>query len=463
MSDKDLHSRELLALVEARDDQAAVAVFDRYVERLLAMVRERIGRKLRRRIDADDVVQSTYRSFFVHAGQGKYHLAEAGDLWRLLASIAIHKLYGQVEKHTAARRGIAREEAADDSNADRIETPEPTAAEVVAITEQLQLISKRLTADQQSALIAHLQGDSAATIATKLQKSPRTIRRLLAEARDAFEMQLVADAKGRHRIDEQTRREFDARASLAYADYTLERLVGAGGMGKVYRATQRTTGQQVAIKTLLKSRQHDRRVVEKFLEEAEILAHLNHPNIVKLHGVGRFPGGGYFLAMDFIDGTDLQSRLSQSPLSVVEAVAVVRSVATAIAHVHLQNIVHGDVKPANILVDSANRVIVTDFGLSQFVDVAPTRQSWLVGGTAGYVAPEILNGLSRPTAAADIYALGALLVALITGSPRTAPESLGKSQLTGSLASICGNCLAADAQERFQSIKAFIKALDEAR
>ena len=84
------NSRELLALVERGESHAASIVFDRYVERLIALVRQRIGPKLARRIDAEDVVQSTYRSFFAHAENEEYQVAKSGDLWRLLASIALH-------------------------------------------------------------------------------------------------------------------------------------------------------------------------------------------------------------------------------------------------------------------------------------------------------------------------------------------------------------------------------------
>src|SRR5262245_46342185 len=101
-----MDSRELLQRVEAGDSEAAAAVFDRYIERLLALARARINAQLRRRVDADDVVQSAYRSFFVHAENGEYSLGESGDLWRLLAQITINKLYSQVEKHTAARRNV---------------------------------------------------------------------------------------------------------------------------------------------------------------------------------------------------------------------------------------------------------------------------------------------------------------------------------------------------------------------
>src|SRR5262249_9001554 len=121
----------------------------------------------------------------------------------------------------------------------------------------------------------------------------------------------------------------DPRAPLAYADYRLERLLGSGGMAKVYRATQLSTGKTVAVKALVKSRQADMSSVEKFLQEAQILGTLNHPNIVRFQGVGRFPGGGYFFVMDYIDGEDLQSRIDKQPLPIEEAVRVARVVSEA--------------------------------------------------------------------------------------------------------------------------------------
>jgi eukaryotic-like serine/threonine-protein kinase len=276
----NLNSKELLSLVQHGNSQAATAIFDRYVQRLLALARARIGPKLRRRIDADDVVQSAYRSFFVHASNGEYALTESGDLWRLLASVTLHKLYGQVELHTAARRSMNREDAVNQISANDRAAPEPTAAEIIAITEQLQLVSKRLTADERTVLTANLQGDSVATIAKAIQKSPRTVRRLLDQSRRAIEQYLLADEDGgSRRRARRDYREPEAFAPLLYADYVFERLVGAGGMGKVYRATQRSTGEHVAIKTLHKSRQADRRAVEKFLQEAQFLERLIIPTL----------------------------------------------------------------------------------------------------------------------------------------------------------------------------------------
>jgi serine/threonine-protein kinase len=232
-------------------------------------------------------------------------------------------------------------------------------------------------------------------------------------------------------------------------------------MGKVYRATNRNSRQQVAIKTLHKARQRDRRVVEKFLQEAEILARLDHPNIVKFHGVGRFPGGGYFIAMEYVDGTDLQTRLNQAALTVEKAVTIVCTVATAIAYSHSHGIVHGDLKPANVLIDRSQRVVVTDFGLAQFI-AEPDEPAWIVGGTAGYTAPEVRIGGHLPRPAADIYSLGAVLVALTSGAPPTNSEFPNLAAIASpAFSQISAKCLALDPAHRFKTAQQLIEMLHD--
>ena len=135
----DPRSRELLRRYAAGEGDAAEAIFDRYVERLLALARERIGPKLRSRVEAEDVVQSAYRSFFVGARDGEFELSESGDLWRLLASITLNKLYRQFEKQTAAKRSIHRETTLEASFEDLAQA-EPSVAEIIAMGEQLQRV-----------------------------------------------------------------------------------------------------------------------------------------------------------------------------------------------------------------------------------------------------------------------------------------------------------------------------------
>jgi RNA polymerase sigma factor (sigma-70 family) len=455
-----MNSQELLQRVEAGDSEAATAIFDRYLERLLALARTRVGAKLRRRIDAEDVVQSAYRSFFVHAENHEYTLGEAGDLWRLLARITLNKLYSQVEKHTAARRNVHRENELDASRDDPAAL-EPTAAEAIALSEQLQLFTRSLTSTEQIVFGSHLRGETIDNIAGSIKKSPRTVRRLLAQIRQQMENRLLADEGAADDADVHVHRDPDPRASLSYSDFRLERLLGSGGMGKVYRATRHSTGSRVAIKSLVKSRRADRNSVEKFLQEAEILASLDHPNIVGYHGVGRFPSGGYFIAMEFVDGTDLQTRIATRPLSVEEAVRVASVVSHAIAHAHERGIVHGDIKPANVLIDRHNRVVVTDFGLAQFSSAKSKVRPWLVGGTLGYVAPEVRESGCLPGPLADVYGLGALLWSLLTGSiPQAHSRDHDEGKIPRALSTICNKCLAVDPKQRFRSVVELIEKLD---
>lgn len=285
-----MNSQELLLSLQAGDGQAAAEIFDRYVQRLVALAQSRIGAKLGRRIDGEDVVQSTFRSFFVHAANNEYALSRSGDLWRLLASIAIHKLQGQIERQTAARRAIQREDATEAALlGEATPAEQPTPDEVLATIEQWELATDRLTALEQMALAARLRGDSIETIAASLEISPRTVRRALAQARRTMESELLGggdDARAFHGL--LATEDADPLVQLAYADFTLERLLGAGGMGKVYRSVQQSTGKTVAVKALQKARQSDRRAVEKFIEEARILARLDHPESSASTGSANF-------------------------------------------------------------------------------------------------------------------------------------------------------------------------------
>jgi serine/threonine protein kinase len=232
-------------------------------------------------------------------------------------------------------------------------------------------------------------------------------------------------------------------------------------MGKIYRATQLSTNKTVAIKALPRSRQADINAVEKFLQEAQILGHLRHPNIVGVQGVGRFPGGGYFFAMDYIDGADLQSQIEKQPLPIEEALSVVRTVSRAVAYVHEQGVIHGDLKPANVLVDREGQVFVTDFGLAQFSSLKPDQQPWIVGGTAGYVAPEVRVGGRLPTEQSDVFGLGALLWALVTGEvPRAPLIAPRNAEVPEAILAVCGRCLEDNPHERFRGVRELVARLE---
>jgi eukaryotic-like serine/threonine-protein kinase len=441
-------SHELVDQFAAGQAEAARVIFDRYVARVLALARSRIGSKLQRRIDPEDVAHSAFRSFFVHAKDHEYQLAQSGDLWRLLAGITLNKLYGQIEKHTAAKRHIGLEDA-NEVALSSLAAREPSGVEVVAMAEQLGLIMASLSADERQVLELSLRGQSVEAIASGIGKSERTVRRLYDRAKKVFEDRLLGKSE-RTNFVESLREE--PLAPLRFADLVLEQLIGEGSMGKVYRATDKRTGKKVAVKTLRKARQSDGRAVAQFVQESQVLAGWRHPHIVGIAGLGRFPGGGYFIVMDFVAGMNLQSRLALGPVGAPEAVRIVKDVARAIQYAHEQGVVHCDLKPGNVLLDGDGHVFVTDFGFAYILKEAPERRAGAIGGTLGFVAPEVLVGGSRPTPAADVYAIGALLWVLLTGRVPGAGEALSDDGVVGeAISAICRRCLAVEPDERFAS------------
>ncbi|WP_350187713.1 sigma-70 family RNA polymerase sigma factor [Gimesia sp.] len=450
-----MNSQQLLEMYQAGENEAATVLFDRYVARLIALARSRIGARLRRRIDPEDVIQSAYRSFFVHARVGEYQLQKTGDLWRLLAGITLHKLYGQIEKHTAGKRSIDRE-APPDTILATATVPEPAPSEVVAIIEELSLLIQDLPSEERLVLTASLQGQENAEISSTIGKSERTVRRLLANARNKLEQRLLHH--NTPEADFQLPAE-EYAAPLRYEDYVLEQLLGSGGMGKVFRARVKGTQQKVAIKALHKKRQSDRRAVSQFVNEAQVLTKLQHPHLVRVEGLGRFPHGGYFMVMDYIDGVDLQSQLQTGPFTTPEAVSIILHVSDAIGYAHDQGIIHCDLKPANILRDQRDNIRVTDFGFAYLIAGSTTPVN-SIGGTAGYLAPEILNRQSLPAPTTDIFSLGVLLWTLITGTLPASPFKLtGVKQQQAPVAHIVKRCLSPTPQNRFQKTSELQQAL----
>ncbi len=378
--------------------------------------------KLRQRVDPEDVVQSAFHSFFIHARGEEYLFEQAGDLWRLLAAITIHKLHRQIERHTAAKRDIGREHRIDRGDNEmtvRVVDVQPTADEAVALVEQVQLILKRMPPVAQKALELRLSGESFEDIANAIGRSPRTVRRLVNGAKREIEVQLNENRINASGGDECVRWPVDARATLDYSDFRLEKLVGTGGMGKVYRARQQSLSRLVAIKALHKKWQRDRKPVEAFVNEALVVSRLDHPNIVKTYGLGQFPSGSYFLAMEFFPAGNLKAMIQEKTLAVRRALDVFRQIVEAVAYVHEHGIVHCDIKPANVLFDRNGRVAVSDFGFAQLMGRSKNSEDYsLIGGTRGYAAPELLTGRRdqiRPTV--DVYSLGALLKEMIARHP----------------------------------------------
>ncbi|EYF02145.1 serine/threonine-protein kinase [Chondromyces apiculatus] len=197
--------------------------------------------------------------------------------------------------------------------------------------------------------------------------------------------------------------------------FELEQLAGAGGMGAVYRARERYSGRLVALKILQPGpREH----AARFAREAQVLAELRHPGIVRYVAHGLTEDGLPFLAMEWLDGEDLERRLSRGKLTVTEAIVLGRQVADALADAHARGVVHRDIKPGNLFLVEGNvaRVRILDFGVAHVAHtmISVTGGGGLVG-TLGYMAPEQARGFREVDARADVYGLGCVLFECLTG------------------------------------------------
>ncbi|GAA4602741.1 serine/threonine-protein kinase [Actinoplanes octamycinicus] len=226
-------------------------------------------------------------------------------------------------------------------------------------------------------------------------------------------------------------------------EYLLHEEIGRGALAVVRRATRRSGGPSLAAKLLRPELAGDRRVRELLLREEAALRDLDHPSIVGLRDLV-VEGGTVALVMDFVDGPDLRRHLAArgGRLGAAETAAIMAQVAGAVAAAHAQGVVHLDLKPENLLLvrDTAPPVTrVIDFGVAVLLLDADRG---VAGGTPGYTAPEIWHG-TPPTAAADVYSLGVLLVELITGDIQGDPDAL-PDELTGPARS----CLVPDPRQR---------------
>jgi RNA polymerase sigma-70 factor (ECF subfamily) len=186
---------ELLARFRQGDQYAADALFHRYVGRLTALAQKRLSERLARRVDADDIVQSAYRSFFLHARDGAYTLQESGDMWRLLVAITLNKLRRQVERNTAGKRAMSHEQHfdADGSVALRPEAvaSDPTPEEALSVVEEVEALMEGLTPIQCQMLELRLQGHTVDEIAEQVNRSERGVRRLLDKVKEKLHQRLA--------------------------------------------------------------------------------------------------------------------------------------------------------------------------------------------------------------------------------------------------------------------------------
>ncbi len=254
--------------------------------------------------------------------------------------------------------------------------------------------------------------------------------------------------------------------------YEVKGEIGRGGMGRVYHAVHRLTGQEVALKMLLPQFSQDPRLRARFLNEAKVLAKLEHPNLVPLLAFLEI-GTRAFIVMPFIKGITLERMMRrQGRLSIDIVVDLFDQLCAAIEHVHRHGVLHRDLKPSNVIVRGDGRVMVTDFGIARAVGSEMMTLPGMVVGTAEYLSPEQACGASKDDKRSDIYSLGILLYEMLTGQvpfhhPSAAevlqrqvnaappPPRLVVPELPPALETVMLRALAKDPEKRFQSALEF--------
>ncbi|HET7290970.1 MAG TPA: protein kinase [Vicinamibacteria bacterium] len=259
--------------------------------------------------------------------------------------------------------------------------------------------------------------------------------------------------------------------------YEVLRPVGKGGMGRVYKARDRTLDEDVAVKVLRAELVTDPEMAHRFRSEIKIARKVSHPNVCRIHDYGE-DQGLLFISMEFIDGLGLKEQLATHPVTVEGALEIVLQIARGLAAVHRHGIVHRDFKVTNIMVDARGVVKLMDFGIAKDMaaDTTGVTRTGQIFGTPEYMSPEQAGG-RKVDFRSDIYSLGCVVFEVFTGEApfkghtplatlykhaREEPR-LDHPALPPALRPVIARALAKDPAERYASVGAFIDALVQAR
>jgi serine/threonine protein kinase len=266
--------------------------------------------------------------------------------------------------------------------------------------------------------------------------------------------------------------------------YRLTRLLGEGGMGRVYLAVQPMIGSRVAVKILSEQCARNPELLERFFAEARAVNLIRHEGIVNVIDMAMLPDGRPYIVMEFVEGGTLADALRAGPLPLGGLVQVASEVFSALAAAHAIGIVHRDLKPDNVLVTAEGHAKVLDFGIAKLAPglqqgLSPRTQTGALLGTPHYMAPEQIKGSSAIDARTDVYAAGVMLFEAITGRRPFEGETLYdlmnahleqpppslralRPELPAAMEQVVLTALAKHPDERFQSVTAMAQALNHA-
>lgn len=258
-------------------------------------------------------------------------------------------------------------------------------------------------------------------------------------------------------------------------DYQISGLLGAGGMGSVYRVRNLITDREEALKVLLPDLNEQADLAERFSREIRIHASLEHRNIAQLRTALRV-NNQLIMVMELVPGETVEQRIARGPLDLTAATGITTQVLSALSYAHARGIIHRDVKPANIMVTPAGLVKVMDFGIAAGALARRLTRTGLAVGSLYYMSPEQIRAMPVDSRS-DIYSLGITLYEMLVGrrpfegandfevmrahlEQQPPPVSAWNPQLPGSLAATISRAIAKQPEDRFQSAGEFMAAIE---
>lgn len=208
-----------------------------------------------------------------------------------------------------------------------------------------------------------------------------------------------------------------------FGPFSLEALLGEGGMARVFRATRKPDGETVALKLMKANLIGDEVYAKRFVHEARSAAEVRHAQLVPIFDAGEIEGR-YYLAVGYVAGRTVEQRIqAEGPLPLRDVLRLAEEVASALDALHAAGVVHRDIKASNLMVDETGSTLLTDFGLAKGRGYTALTSPTQVVGTLDYLAPELLRG-EKATPASDIYALGCTVYECVEGKTPFADKSL---------------------------------------